>query len=79
MTDPEVLVELDLLTKRWQAAKVAMITAEDELDAEVRMALEKGGPSPSQSLRETMMDYRQKEWEARSALDEFIAEQFGII
>lgn len=77
MTHPEVLVELDLLTKRWQAAKVEMITAEDELDAEVRMALEKGGPAPSRDLREKMMDYRNKEYEARSALDEFIAEQFG--
>ncbi|MCB4809836.1 hypothetical protein LG204_00725 [Methylovorus menthalis] len=58
MTHPEVLIELDLLTKRWQAAKLAMITAEDEIDAEARMALENGGPAPSRALRETMMDYR---------------------
>ncbi|KAF0843240.1 hypothetical protein FNL37_0660 [Methylovorus glucosotrophus] len=43
------------------------------------MALERGGPGPSRALREIMMDYRNKEWEARCALDEFIAEQFGII
>lgn len=77
MTHPEVLIELDLLTKRWQAAKLAMVTAEDEIDAEARMALEKGGPIPSRNRLETMMDYRNKEWEARSALDKFIAEQFG--
>jgi len=77
MTNPEVLVELDLLTKRWQAAKVEMITAQDELDAEVRMAVENGGPAPSRDLRKKMMDYRNKEWDARCALDEFISEQFG--
>ena len=77
MTNPEVLVELDLLTKRWQTAKVEMITAQDELDAEVRMAVEKGGPAPSRELREKMMDYRNKEWEARCVLDKFISEQFG--
>jgi hypothetical protein len=77
MTNQEALVELDLLTKRWQAAKVDMITAQDELDAEVRMAMEKGGPAPGRDLREKMMDYRNREWEARCALDEFISEKFG--
>jgi len=68
------LVEWELLTKAWLKAKVAMIEAENELDAQVMAYLSDKGARPSQTLIDQIDECRHQEYEARGQMDHFIAE-----
>ena len=67
-------VEWQLLMEEWHRKKLAMIEAENELDAQVLSYLDNKGVRPSQKLVDQVEDCRHQEYEARGLMDHFIAE-----
>ena len=68
------MVEFELLTKEWQRKKLAVIEAENELDAQTIAYLENKGARPKPDALENVSECRHQEYEARGQLDHFIAE-----
>ena len=67
-------VEWQLLMEEWHRKKLAMIEAENELDAQVLSYLDNQGARPLQTLVDQVEECRHQEYEARGTMDHFIAE-----
>ena len=67
-------VEWQLLMEEWHRKKLAMIEAENELDAQVLSYLDNNGARPSQTLVDQVEDCRHQEYEARGLMNNFIFE-----
>ena len=67
-------VEWELLMEEWHRKKLAMIEAENELDAQVLSYLDNKRARPSQTLVDQVDECRHQEYEARGQMDHFIVE-----
>jgi hypothetical protein len=72
--DKPEIVDWERLTKDWQKKKLAMIEAENELDAEMWLYLENKGAKPSQDSLDNVDTCRRYEYEARGLLNQLITQ-----